>query len=486
MKRPITLFWFKRDLRLHDNPALQAALSKKEPLLLFYCYEPSIWSDPHFDERHLNFIKESLTDLNEQLKESHTKVLCVVLEIIPFFEIIQQHYAIQHLVSAEESGIDVTYDRDKKVKAYCKSEGIDWYETQTNGVIRGLRNRKGWSSKWYRYMTNNQLEFNSSEGHMMTIADIENLEPKFELLPLETSSHPFQKGGRSEAIRWKESFFQERVAFYSDYISKPELSRYGCSRLSPYISWGNLSIRELYQEAKTLKSEGQYKKQLNAFMSRLRWQSHFIQKFEMEPRMQFEAVNRGFLELEQPINEEYIKAWKTGQTGYPLVDACIRCLIETGYVNFRMRAMITSFFCHHLFQHFKHMSEWLARQFLDFEAGIHYGQLQMQAGFTGTNTIRVYSPTKNALDHDPDAIFIKKYLPELSNLPANLAIQPWEISSMESEMFQFTYGVDYPERIVDINETRAYALSKLYAGRRTELALSEKERIVATHTIQRN
>ena len=461
-------------------------MSEKEPLLLFYCYEPSIWKNPHYDERHVNFVKESLADLTIELKSRGSNVLCVTSEIIPFFKTLQKHYQIKHLFSAEESGIDVTYIRDKQVQKFCASEKIRWHEAQTNGVLRAIKSRKGWSSKWYRYMTSEEKTFDPSTSDFLEIAQVEQLASHFEPFDLETPEHPFQKGGRTEALKWKTSFFNERVEFYSDYISKPELSRYGCSRLSPYISWGNLSIRELYQEAKTLKSNGQHKRQLNAFMSRLRWQSHFIQKFEMEPRMEFEAVNRGYLDLEQPINQDYIKAWKTGQTGFPLVDASIRCLIETGYINFRMRAMITSFFCHHLFQHFTHMSEWLARQFLDFEAGIHYGQLQMQAGFTGTNTIRVYNPVKNALDHDPEAVFIKKYVPELRNLPINLAIQPWEISEMESQLYHFNYGTDYPERMVDLKETRAYALAKLYGQRKTDLARSEKTRIVATHTIQRS
>ena len=201
--------------------------------------------------------------------------------------------------------------------------------------------------------------------------------------------------------------------------------------------------------------------------------------------MEFEAVNRGFLNLEQPNNPEFIKAWKEGRTGYPLVDASIRCVVQTGYINFRMRSMVTSFLTHHLFQHFTTGSKWLARQFLDFEPGIHYGQMQMQAGLTGTNTVRIYNPTKNAFDHDSSALFIKKYVPELKKLPNHLAIEPWNITALEEDLYGFKYGNDYPQRIVNIKETRKLASQKLYGQRKNPLAKLEKLRILETHTIKR-
>ena len=109
----------------------------------------------------------------------------------------------------------------------------------------------------------------------------------------------------------------------------------------------------------------------------------------------------------------------------------------------------------------------------------------MQAGFTGTNTVRVYNPVKNAHDHDSGAVFIKKYVPELRNLPTNLAIEPWTMTPMEQQLYQFDYGADYPKCIVDIAETRKDALQKLYGQRKNDLAKTEKQRILETHTMRR-
>lgn len=483
-KKSINVLWFKRDLRLVDHAALAEACQSPLPLLMVYLCEPFIWKDHHYDVRHLNFVRESLRDMKLALSSKGSGFLCLESETLPFFAYLDRNFKIETVFSTQETGLDITYQRDIAFADFCDQRAILWREFQNNGVLRGLKNRNGWRKAWYEYMKAPLSVCNLEGITTLEASDLLGICSEFKCLSLITVENQFQKGGRSEGLSWADSFFNDRIANYSDFISKPENSREGCSRLSPYFAWGNLSIREIYQRALEVKKTSVYKRQLNSFMSRLRWQSHFIQKFEMEPRMEFEAVNRAFLSLEQPLNEIYVGAWKTGLTGYPLVDASLRCVAETGYINFRMRAMVTSFLTHHLFQHFRTGSAWLARQFLDFEAGIHYGQMQMQAGFTGTNTVRVYNPTKNALEHDAEAIFIKKYVPELRPLPKHLAIEPWKITDMEAEMYAFQYGNDYPRRIVDIQETRKNAVEKLYGQRKSERGRSERKRILDTHTIK--
>ena len=487
-KEHINVVWLKRDLRLEDNEAITNALKTDKRTIILYVFEHILLNDNHYSERHFNFIKESLRDINASLEKYNTKVLTVTSDITSTFNQLQSFYKIDTVYSHAETGLLVTYNRDKDFKRYCRNNFINWIENKNNGVERGLVNRENWFDNWETYMYKDLEVFLPKDNQLATLSEIETLESVFTVTDLETPEQKrFQKGGTTIGLKYANSFFENRHKDYMFNISKPEASRSSCSRISPYIAWGNLSIRQVFQKAKTVKANTKDKRHIGAFISRLRWQAHFIQKFEMEHTMEEASVNKGYHKLKKSISENYQKAWFTGQTGFPLVDASMRCLNETGYINFRMRAMLASFFTHILWQPWQSATMHLSQQFLDFEPGIHFPQLQMAAGETGINNLRIYNPTLNSLKHDPDAVFIKKWVPELADLETPFLHEPYLMTDMEQTFYNFKLGENYPYPIVDIKENRKRASKILWNMKDDKDVLRESSRILKRHTIsQRN
>jgi deoxyribodipyrimidine photo-lyase len=486
-KQEINVVWYKRDLRFIDHEPLFFAQKSSNPILLLYIFEPSIMAHHDSDIRHWRFIYESLQRMNEKLKNYNAKIFIFHNETETVFQTLLNNYTINTIFSYEEIGNGLTYERDKAMKKLFESNNIIWNEYQTNGIIRRLKTRVHWEKNWEAHMSAPPKCINETCWNVVILDDeIYQLAKGINLdLKITRTNKKFQEGGEYWAWRYLENFIKERHVNYSKHISKPLLSRTGCSRLSPYLTYGNISMRMIYQFTNQHYETALNKRALSNFISRLHWHCHFIQKFEDESRYEYENINRAYNAIIKPKNQVYIQAWQTGQTGIPIVDACMRCLVATGYINFRMRAMVVSFFVYNLWQDWREL-HFLARQFLDYEPGIHYPQLQMQSGTTGINIIRIYNPIKNSEEHDADGLFIKQWIPELKNIPSSQIHEPHKLTLIEQLLYECEIGKHYPVPIVDVEETRKKASDMMWEFRKKTDVKIEGKRILEKHTNHSN
>jgi deoxyribodipyrimidine photo-lyase len=468
--KPVQLVWFKRDLRVHDHRPLAEA-AQRGPVLPLYVAEPELWTQPDASARHWQFIAEGLNELSADLTQLGQPLIVRVGSAIGVLETIRQSHDIAALWSHEETGNAWTYARDKAVAAWARSHNIPWHEIPQHGVIRRLSNRNGWAAAWDRQMAE---AIAAKPPELLSVTGIDGQAlPSLADLGLDSDGcAERQTGGRRAGLAMLASFLEERGRNYRREMSNPLSGATGCSRLSPHLAWGTLSMREVAQATwhrlQDLKSDPSpdaraLRTSLISFSGRLHWHCHFIQKLESEPAIEFRELHPALRGLRPAIADAYLlNAWASGQTGFPFLDACMRSLNATGWLNFRMRAMVMSFASYNLWLPWRETGLHLARQFTDYEPGIHWPQVQMQSGTTGINTIRIYSVVKQGHDQDPTGAFVRRWVPELARVPDRHVQQPWAYDGAGDII-----GRTYPQRIVDLKASTAEAKDKIYGARRT-------------------
>jgi deoxyribodipyrimidine photo-lyase len=478
--------WFKRDLRVQDHAALCHA-ARLGPVLCLYVLEPELWRQPDMALQHHNFTKECLRDLYKALKHKGLVLQVVSGQVTEVLEALYRQAPFLELVSHEETGNAWTYERDKAVLAWCRSKALPWRELAQFGVVRRLRSRDQWTRHW--------------QAHHSAALQALDLDVPLQSVALPWSAAPLpsptalglghveppqrQRGGTAQALQVLHDFISQRSLEYRGGISSPLSAPTACSRLSPYLSLGCVSTREVVQITQAAIAQlppGHQRKGLASFLSRLHWHCHFIQKLEDEPSLEERNMHRGYDGLrESEWNEAHFAALTQGRTGWPLVDACVHMLADTGWLNFRMRAMLVSVASYPLWLHWRSVGQWLAQQFLDYEPGIHWSQMQMQSGTTGINTTRVYNPIKQAQDHDPQGHFVRRYLPWMRRVPPDHLFEPWRMPLELQAQCSVQVGRDIPMPLVDLKTATQTAKQRLHDLRAQPEVKAAKAEIVKKH-----
>ncbi|MEO1139959.1 MAG: FAD-binding domain-containing protein [Pseudomonadota bacterium] len=474
--------WYKRDLRVQDHRALAAA-AQRGPVVPLYVAEPELWSQPDMSGRQWAFVSESLEVLRLGLHTAGQGLVVRIGDVVDVLEALQASHGLAGLWSHEETGNGWTFQRDQRVADWCRGQGVPWHELQNHGVIRRLGSRDGWAKSWDAFMAE-------------PVTDVPNLPP----VDIELGKIPYaidlglgpdacperQSGGRDAAITCLNSFLCERGETYRKDMSSPLKGARSCSRLSPHLAWGTVSVREVAQatwarqrelKAAPPRTTGSWRQSMRSFNGRLHWHCHFMQKLEDAPRLEFKNLHRAYNGM-RPTEPDATRlaAWTNGETGLPFLDACMRSLRATGWLNFRMRAMVTATASYHLWLDWRAPGEVLARMFTDYEPGIHWSQVQMQSGTTGINMVRIYNPVKQGYDQDPDGEFTRRWVPELADIPGKMLHEPWK-----ADIASQVLGKRYPFPIVDHLAAARSARDKVWAVRRGGAFRDEAVAIQAKH-----
>ncbi|MFC3085404.1 FAD-binding domain-containing protein [Tabrizicola soli] len=411
------LVWLKRDLRLHDHPALTLAAGLG-PVLPVYIAEPSLWSRPDASARQWEFVAESLADLREAMAGLGLPLVIRLGEAVEVLDRLCRQHRIARIISHQETGIPADRARDRRVEAWAQGAGMEWTKVPQPAAEGDPAAQP--------------LPLPAARA----VPGVEpGAVPGTRALKLAPDPCPHrQLGGRTRGLDLLDSFLARRGEPYRSALASPLAAERACSRLSPHLAWGTLSGREVAQATAIRQAErpgGRWTGALAEFRRHLAARDRLLRGPEDGPGLSDHGTGAAGLQ-----------AWAEGETGLPFLDACLRYLRATGWLSFPLRAMVASVATGPLGLESETAGQELARRFTDYAPAIHWPQILALSGGPGGQ--RAPNPVRQGLRQDPTGGFTRRWLPELAAVPEAFLHEPWKWPEARRLL-----GHRYPEPLVD-------------------------------------
>ncbi len=405
----ISIFWFRRDLRLEDNKGLYNALKNSHvPVLAIFIFDTDILDHLPKNDARLSFIIKCLNGLNKDLKAHKTAIQCFKGKPVEVFSNIFKKYRVKKVFTNTDYE-PYARERDQKIAALCQKNESSFCSSKDHVIFEKEEVVKNDNTPYLVYTPYKKKWLKTLEAQNEVLTHYPSTRFLDQLLPITTTipTHD-EMGFEKSAIEVQDFNVQTSlIANYNTTRDFPHLKE-GTSKLGPHLRFGTVSCREMVK--KGLQAEEQ------TFLSEIIWRDFFTQILWHFPHTLSKAFKPKYDAIQWRNNKEEFEKWKAGKTGYPLVDAGMRELNATGYMHNRVRMLVGSFLCKHLLIDWRWGEAYFAEKLLDYECASNIGNWQWVAG-TGVDAapyFRIFNPTTQIKKFDPKGSYIKKWVKDLN------------------------------------------------------------------------
>jgi len=464
------IHWFRRDLRLTDNAALTHAVQSAQQVIVLYIHDPdseSPWS--HGAVSHW-WLHNSLQKLNESLREVGSRL---IIQSGDSLSILQQ------LVSETKATL-VTWNRqyeptaiarDSSIKKALRETGIEVHSDNSTLLFEPwtIQTKQQTPFKvftpFWRACQLQLPQLPSPLPALARIASPANIKSipidELSLLPTINGYSGFEQRwvpGEQAALQRLQQFIDRPIDNYSEQRDRPAVA--GTSSLSPYLHFGEISPRQIVTATQMAELGGAARQNADVFIKEVGWREFAYHLLYHFPQTIDQPLDTRFNHFPWQDNKQLLKAWQRGNTGVPLVDAGMRELWHTGWMHNRVRMIVASFLTKNLRMHWLHGARWFWDTLVDADLASNTLGWQWTAGCGADAApyFRVFNPVLQSERFDPDATYIRKWVPEIAQLPNKWIACPWSAPEAELSRAGITLGKQYPAPIVNLAVSRDAAL----------------------------